>query len=75
MCRIIDNPRTNESGSSIPFGLTLSRKRPAPPNRTKRQLHSVWAHAVTKTPCPTEPHRHTEKATLVRAQTEPLTRQ
>ena len=33
MCRIIDNPRANGSGSSIPFGLTLSRKRPAPPNR------------------------------------------
>ena len=34
MCRIIDNPRANESGSSIPFGLALSRKRPAPPERT-----------------------------------------
>ena len=34
MCRIIGSPRANESGSSIPFGLTLSRKRPAPPNRT-----------------------------------------
>ena len=34
MCRIIDNPHANESGSSIPLGLTLSRKRPAPPNRT-----------------------------------------
>ena len=32
--RIIGSPRTNESGSSIPFGLTLTRKRPAPPNRT-----------------------------------------
>ena len=34
MCRIIDSLRANESGSSIPFGLTLSRKRPAPPDRT-----------------------------------------
>ena len=34
MRRIIDNLRANESGSSIPFGLTLSRKRPAPPDRT-----------------------------------------
>jgi len=33
MCRIIDSPRANGSGSSIPFGLALSRKRPAPPDR------------------------------------------
>ena len=34
MCRIIGSPRANGSGSSIPFGLALSRKRPAPPDRS-----------------------------------------
>jgi len=60
----IDNPRAND--------VPLHRQ---PAHQRKRQLHSVWAHAVTETPCSARPHCHTGKATQVRAQTEPLTRQ
>jgi len=63
MRHIIDNLRAND----VPHCRKPTRQR-------KRQLHSVWAHAVTKTHCPAEPHRNTGKVTQVRAQTEPLTR-
>ena len=59
-------------------GWCLRRRRQAAAQPTarqrKRQLHSVWAHAVTETPCSAGAHCHTGKATQVRAQTEPLTR-
>ena len=61
---IIDTPHVND----VPHHRQPARQR-------KRQLHSVWAHAVTKTPCPAGAHSHTGKVTQVRAQTEPLTRQ
>ena len=63
ICRIVDSPRVNDA----PHYRQPTRQR-------KRQLHSVWAHAVTETPCSARPHCHTGKATQVRAQTEPLTR-
>ena len=62
MCRIIDNPRTNESGSSIPFGLTLSRKRPAPPNRTAIPKKPRWS-GPKRNPSPAR-ERNIESTTL-----------
>ena len=62
MCRIIDNPRANGSGSSIPFGLTLSRKRPAPPNRTAIPKKPRWS-GPKRNPSPAS-ERNIKSATL-----------
>ena len=62
MCRIIGSPRANGSGSSIPFGLTLSRKRPAPPNRTAIPEKPRWS-GPKRNPSPAS-DRNTESTAL-----------
>ena len=62
MCRIIGSPRANESGSSIPFGLTLSRKRPAPPERTAIPKKPRWS-GPKRNPSPAS-DRNTESTAL-----------
>ena len=65
MCRIIDSPRANGSGSSIPFGLALSRKRPAPPDR----------YAIPEKPHRSGPKRNPSPASdrIIEIATLPLT--
>ena len=84
-CTVFQQTLTNPAHSPPSWrggrrpGWCLRRRRQATAQPTarqrKRQLHSVWAHAVTETPCSARPHCHTGKVTQVRAQTEPLTRQ